>query len=87
MKLSKEKLNFYSLAYIYLPVIIFIVGWCRLWFSIPAIFMLGYAFFRTLKLEQMKGKITFQPVGLGLVILAILIIAYYSGLGGNAAVR
>ena len=82
MKLSKEKLNFYSLAYIYLPVIIFIVGWCRLWFYKTTNFMIGYYFLITLKLEQMKGKITFQPVGLGLVILAILIIAYYSGWGG-----
>lgn len=84
MRISKKKLNLFSIAYIYVPVFILIIGWCRLWFSIPILFVLGYAFYRVCSKHDGKEQINFKPAEMFLCFLAIFMIAIYSGWGGIA---
>lgn len=71
--------------YMVLPITIFILGWIKLWFSIPAVIIIAYLLFRMSKDKTIIPELpSFSKKEIETLILAILIIAlwvYFSGIG------
>lgn len=73
-----------SFSYILLPIIIFFLGWLKLWLAIPLCIALLIIFLRIINNEQseqlLTRRLSFQD--LFPVIAIILLWVYFSGIGG-----
>ena len=71
-------------GYILLPVIIFFLGWLKLWIAIPLCIILLIIFFRIVNNEQSKLLFASQLCLHNLLpaIIVILLWVYFSGIGG-----
>lgn len=73
-----------SFSYILLPIIIFFLGWLKLWLAIPLCITLLIIFLRIINNEQseqlLTRRLSFQD--LFPVIAIILLWVYFSGIGG-----
>lgn len=77
----------YGAAYIYLvlPFIIFVLGWCRWYVSVPIFFIVGFSLYSAIQLHQEKKGIVqldrSQFLSLIAVFFLIVFWVYLSGIG------
>lgn len=84
MTLDFRKIVVANLIFCYLPVILFLSGWCRWEIAVPGCLLLGLLFYtvytQCLKTEQ--RQLTIQPALLASVVFGTLALAVIFGYGG-----
>lgn len=86
MILNKKVLVSLSIAYLYIPIVLFLFGWTKLWIAIPCILALGYCVCKMLASYGKRNKNFNEPIRLRIFVLIIaiaffLFIGYFAGLG------
>lgn len=82
MKISRRKLLIISMAYIYIPLFIFVLGWTRVLFAISTIFACMFCFYRFWKEErESQDHIVINLKVFIFIIVFFIIIGYFSGYG------
>lgn len=85
MKIKKAYLTMFSLGYIYIPIVIFLAGWLKLWYAIicaGVLFGVAYRFLGKYLLK--KEYDSYVHVEWEIVVIAVLLflwIGYYAGWG------
>lgn len=82
IEISLIRLIKFSVVYIYIPVIIMILGWCRVAYSILCIVLIVSAIFISLRRINVEKKITISLSALFLLFLSILAVGLICGWGG-----
>ena len=73
-----KKLKFISLLYLILPIIVFYIGYLKLYISIPLVIGLGYILYKGFK---EKEKIVINKKTIRIILLISLLICFTAGLG------
>lgn len=71
-------------GYVLLPVILFLIGWVKVWISIPACLALCYSFKKALSVDSNLYLPTWNQKNIlrGIIILSIIVFwVYFSGIG------
>ena len=82
MIIKHSTLNTFSLIYIYLPILIFLFGWCRWYVAIPCTAVSMYVLYGMLKAYNVdSGSVRVNKYALAFSVLFMLVAAYYLGWG------
>ena len=82
MTIKHSTLNTLSLFYIYLPILIFLFGWCKWYVAIPCTAVSVYVLYGMLKAYNVdSGSVRINKYALAFSILFMLVAAYYLGWG------
>ncbi len=82
MTIKRSVLNILTLAYIYLPILIFLFGWCRWYVAIPcAVVTVGVLYGMLRNYNREAGSLQLNRGVVIMAMLFMLLIAYYLGWG------
>lgn len=85
MTLDFRKITIANLIFCYLPVVLFVAGWCRWEIAIPCCLLLGYLFYWVYaRFIRSKGeqRLTISPRLLTAIVFGSLVLAVLFGYGG-----
>lgn len=87
MILNKKVLVSLSIAYLYIPIILFLFGWTKVWIAVICILALGYCICKMQASYRRENKDFNEPIKLKISVLIIaivffLLIGYFAGWGG-----
>ena len=83
MKLNKKVLTFFSISYIYIPIILFLLGWIKIYFALVVIAAIMYCFRKIVFLSS-YSKDDEIYIDKSVIVFATLFFAwlgYYAGWG------
>ena len=85
--ISNSKLKLFSILYLYVPILIWIASWTKIWFAILGCGALGYMLYRMYKTNKTleEKKVTYDISQFISIIVFILMLAYICGWGGFTA--
>ncbi|MCR5301413.1 MAG: hypothetical protein K6E49_03130 [Lachnospiraceae bacterium] len=82
---SRRSLSIISLLYLYIPIVIFLIGWTKTGVCLITLAAIGYAFFSIYKYtgrpENRKSLVRLDPLVTVFAILFFMWIGYYAGWG------